>query len=98
MVASSNNNRENESAMYATTKIVCVSQDILYPTLNQYGEQPVLSMDSRRITEIGQQTDDRQYPAILFANASSGTWTLVEKHNESSYCVIAVGNSLKPYR
>ena len=98
IVAISQNNDSAENPFYAETKIVCVTQEILFPTINSYGEQPMLSLNSKRITPVGQEQQNSQYPSILFANPSTGTWTLVERHGENVFCVVGVGEGLKPHR
>jgi hypothetical protein len=98
LIATSQSNESTQNYFYADTKIVCVPDEILKSSLSSYGEQPMLSLSSRRIAQSNDNRENREYPSVLFGNASTGSWTLVERQGEDIYCIIGVGENLKPHR
>ena len=87
-----------DQAVYKDTRIVCASGSSLFEALKKYGEIPMLSLISYRTLANDQKPTASQLDSRLFANPSTGTWTLVEKHDGDLYCVIAIGEQLKPIR
>jgi hypothetical protein len=87
----------SDSSGYKNTKMVCVVGDELRDSLNQYSEKPMLSLNSNRIVDQGETNSIVKFQAILFVNASTGSWTLVERHSENLYCIAALGEQLKPF-
>jgi hypothetical protein len=79
------------------TKIICTEDKLIYSSLNDYGEKPLLHMVSHRKLNDGAEETINSYPTILFVNPNTGTWTLVEKHTENILCVVTIGQQLKPY-
>jgi hypothetical protein len=90
------NEIDPDEPMYAQTKIVCVNGVQLFSALQNFGEIPMVSMVSYRATEVGKKRDTSTFETRLFANPSTGTWTLVERHDVDLYCVSALGEQLKP--
>jgi hypothetical protein len=82
--------------VYQDTKIVCASSSVLFEALKKYGEIPMLSLVSYRTLATNQDGNASQLDSRLFANPSTGTWTLVERHDGDLYCVIGIGEQLKP--
>jgi crotonobetainyl-CoA:carnitine CoA-transferase CaiB-like acyl-CoA transferase len=37
-------------------------------------------------------------PTVLFVNFKTKSWTLAERITKDTYCIIAVGDDLKPYQ
>jgi hypothetical protein len=79
------------------TKIICTEDKVIYSSLDEYGEKPLLHMISHRKIKDGNEESIESYPTILFVNPTTGTWTLVEKHTENILCVVTIGQQLKPY-
>lgn len=88
------NEIDPDELIYSDTKIVCSKGSVVFPTLNNYSEIPMLSMVSYRRSEMGQT----KYETRLFVNSSTGTWTLVERREDDLYCVSALGEQLKPIK
>ena len=97
IVAISQSDNSTDNGFFADTKIVCVSEDVLFKSLNGYGEKPMVHMVSHRKINDGTEESINSYPTILFVNPNTGTWTLVEKHTENILCVVTIGQQLKPY-
>jgi hypothetical protein len=86
----------SDQPVYQDTKIVCASSSVLFEALKKYGEIPMLSLISYRTLATNQDGNASQLDSRLFANPSTGTWTLVERHDGDLYCVIGIGEQLKP--
>lgn len=74
------------------TKIVCVTEQELTPVLTKYQEQPVLKFSSMRV--IGNTQGYLQ--SVLYMNATTKTWTLVEQWSDDLYCIVAIGVDAEP--
>lgn len=88
----------SDQPVYRDTKIVCASGSVLFETLKDYGEIAMISLISYRNLATNQDVDTSRLDSKLFANPSTGTWTLVERHGNDLYCVIGIGEQLKPIR
>jgi len=96
VMAIGNESDSNSDQMsYQDTKIVCVGAPVLFDTLKKYGEIPMLSLTSYRTLATDQNDNASQLDSRLFANPSTGTWTMVERHEGDLYCVIGIGEQLK---
>lgn len=91
------NEIDPDAPVYADTKIVCVNSAMMFSSLKKFGEIPMLSMISYRTTVEGQERNTATYETRLFVNTSTGTWTLVERHDADTYCVTGLGEQLKPF-
>lgn len=75
------------------TKLACGSFDTLNEVLEKYGEIPFVSMTASRMT--GNNTIV-EIPAVMFVNPNTKTYSFVEKFNDSTYCVVSMGNEVIP--
>lgn len=73
--------------------VPCATGTELADVLKDYQELPLLKMVSTR--SVGEQSV--AITSVLFGNTDTGTWTLAEQVAEDHYCVVAMGNSLKPW-
>ena len=62
-------------------------------TLQRFQELPMMTMNSVRDI-AGQPTD---LEAVLFGNARTGTWTLVEQTGPDLFCITGMGDQLRPF-
>lgn len=73
--------------------IPCTDIRTLTEVLEKHSEVAAMTMTSSR--EVKGQVIES--PAVLFINYKTKTWTLAEQINEEIYCVVAMGDSAKPY-
>ena len=97
MAIGNDTNVEQQEFDLIQTKIICTEDKVIYSSLDEYGEKPLLHMISHRKINDGTEESINSYPTILFVNPNTGTWTLVEKHTENILCVVTIGQQLKPY-
>ena len=76
-----------------TVPVECAGEAALLAMLREYGEKPLLIASSQR-RRGGQSWD---FPAVLFSNPSTGSWTLVEEHGPDLFCAVAMGESIRPF-
>ena len=76
-----------------TVPVECAGEEALLAMLKEYGEKPMLIASSQR-RRGGQSWD---FPAVLFTNPNTGSWTLVEEHGPDLYCAVAMGESIRPF-
>lgn len=81
-------------AQTITTGLMCADWPRINQTLQQYQESPMLRMQSLR--NINGELS--RIPAVVFVNAATGSFTLVERWDEDRYCVILVGEQFMPYQ
>lgn len=72
-------------------------EQLLFGTLREFGEKPLLSLISNRITDTDGDKEEKFFPMMLFANPSTGTWSLIEKHDGDKVCVVSIGQQMKPF-
>ncbi len=77
----------------ADSQITCSDEKTVLKVINESGETPMLKMTNLRYTN-GMPTEN---VSILFMNIETKTWTLVERFNEETFCVIGLGNEIIPY-
>lgn len=70
----------------------CITLQSLDSLLNEFDELPFVRGLSNR--QIG--TTAIQNPMVLFVNAKTMTWTLMEKTGDGLYCILAVGTTFEP--
>lgn len=97
MLAIGNNTNEEQEFMFVHNKMVCVQAEVVYSSLDEYGEKPLMHMISNRRMNDGNSEDITSYPTIMFVNPKTGTWSLVEKHSENILCILGIGQQIKPY-
>lgn len=73
---------------------VCTDKESMFNTLIEFGEEPFMTMRSSTQSADGLV---EEYPAVLFINAKTKTFTLVEQWNDNFFCVLALGNNIAPY-
>lgn len=66
--------------------IPCGSMEEAQELLKQYGEKPMLQMNSSR--------GESNNTTILFVNPETKTYTLLEKVTDYHYCVVSSGDKL----
>jgi hypothetical protein len=81
-----------EKTTIKNTKVECVSINSLDEILKEFDELPFVRGISNR--NSGQTTI--QNSLVLFVNAKTGSWSLVEKTNDGLYCFLAVGMNFEP--
>jgi hypothetical protein len=69
----------------------CSTINELDEMLSKYGELPALRGKSVRI-----ENGEVENSIVIFMNAESKTWTIVEKISSRKYCVVAVGHNFQP--
>jgi hypothetical protein len=83
----------NAQTIKGTVPIICADEVTFADTLDQFGEEPVLTALSKR--DMG---EGFFVPAsmVVFLNIKTGTFTIAEKI-DNMYCVIAMGENMKPF-
>jgi len=76
----------------ATVQIHCVSREEVDAMLNQYEELPFV----RGLSLREQNGIPMSNSVVLFVNAKTGTWTVVERTPDKKYCVISAGTKFEP--
>ena len=76
-----------------TMDTYCINTASLYEMIKKYEEKPMLTAISVRMVR------DKEVPlaTVLYVNADTKSWTLVEKVRDDYYCVIGMGDNIKPY-
>lgn len=73
---------------------ICADSKTISKTVNEYGELPFLTSTAHRIDR-----DKKKFnPTFLFLNPQTRSWTMVEKVDDNTYCVIAAGTNMEPYK
>jgi len=73
--------------------LICVNLETLDELLTEFGEEAALTMMVNRESKTGISSN----PMVFFMNPKTKSWTLVEKISEKYYCVVALGENVKPY-
>jgi hypothetical protein len=94
VLAIGNDTGEEKDFAFLENKMVCVRAEVVYSSLDEFGERPMMHMVSHR-----RMFDESvsSYPTIMFVNPNTGTWSLVEKHTEEILCIVAIGQQMRPY-
>ena len=72
---------------------ICTTSSTIEKTLKKFGEKPF-------ITALGhRQIGDKNvfHSIVIFMNVETKTWSMFEKVDDDSYCIIAVGSKIEPY-
>ena len=78
---------------YVNFETVCVSQKMLEESMTKHGEKPFITAVGHRF--VG---DKKVFnPVVMFMNPDTKSWTLVEKVEPNSFCVIGVGTKMEPF-
>jgi len=72
---------------------ICVPQKDLEASMMKHGEKPFITALAYRITE----GKPMSHPIVVFMNPNTKSWTLVEKTDSNSFCVIGVGTKMEPF-
>lgn len=75
----------------ATVQVHCVGRGEIDKVLNDYDEYPFVRGFSIREYN-GVPTNNS---IVLFVNATTGTWTLVERTPDRKYCIISTGTKFE---
>jgi hypothetical protein len=70
----------------------CISYEKLDSVLEEFDELPMIRGISSRETESGMI----QSMMVLFMNKGKNSWTLVEKFDDQTYCILGVGTGMEP--
>jgi hypothetical protein len=84
-------NTENSDLQIATFKTVCINSKDLAGTIDDFKEIPFVRGVSTPIMEGAGAS-----VLVIFANPTTGTFTIVERTGEDLYCVLAIGSSFEP--
>lgn len=76
-----------------SVEFLCVKLNKLTEILAKYGEEPMMTMTSAR--DLGGKKIIN--PAVFFINTKTRTWTLAEKFGNDYYCVVGLGDGIKPF-
>jgi hypothetical protein len=76
-----------------TTLTNCSNWDSINAMLSSYHEQPMLQMTALRRID----NQEVMVQSILFANKNTGSYSLIEKWNDEQFCLVQVGQDLKPH-
>lgn len=76
------------------SKITCASFAVINEALEKYGEIPFVTMTAYRMSRNQKVVE---IPAVMFVNPKTKTYTVVEQFNEKVYCVVSMGEEVKPY-
>jgi hypothetical protein len=69
--------------------VICVNLQTLEDVLSEFNELPMIRGKSIR-------SDTTENPLVLFMNAETKSWTLIERNNSGKYCILAVGEGMEP--
>lgn len=86
--------KANDNLISIPMEVTCVSGRVLAETLEEFGEIPMLQMNSTRETDTGIVTN----PTVIFMNPDTKSWTMAERVERDLYCVIAIGDFAMPFR
>jgi hypothetical protein len=75
----------------ATYETICFNGKDLTNTVNEFKEIPFVRGLSVPLTQ-----QERKLSLVIFANPTTGTFTIVEKAAEDLYCIIAIGGGFEP--
>ena len=73
---------------------VCLNFASLEATVKEHNELPFVVAVAHRLD--GEKKTF--HPTVMFVNPKTKSWTLAEKLDDGSYCIIAVGSKLEPYK
>lgn len=72
----------------------CIDKDHLVDMIAEYEEKPLLTGASVRNIN----GKDVTVPLVVFVSKKTdNSFSVVEKINDETYCVLAIGSNLKPY-
>ena len=96
-MAIGNGTNAEQELIFVQNKMVCVQAEVVYSSLEEYGERPMMQMVSHRRMNETNGENINSYPTIMFVNPNTGTWSLVERHTEDVLCIVAIGQQMRPY-
>jgi hypothetical protein len=78
---------------YVHFETICIDQKMLEETTAKHGEKPFITAVGHRL--VG----DKKvfHPVVMFMNPNTKSWTLVERVEPNSFCVIGVGTKMEPF-
>ena len=75
----------------ATYETICLNGKDLTNTVNEFKEIPFVRGLSVPLTQ-----QERKLSLVIFANPTTGSFTIVEKAGEDLYCILAIGGGFEP--
>jgi hypothetical protein len=75
----------------ATYETICLNGKDLTNTVNEFKELPFVRGLSVPLTQ-----QERKLSLVIFANPTTGSFTIVEKAGEDLYCILAIGGGFEP--
>lgn len=85
---------QNKESPLRKVEVVCGNEkEIIGTIMEDYKELPLATMISFR----KQGDEELELISVLLVNPKSKSWTLVEKWNDSTYCIAATGNEIAPF-
>jgi len=75
--------------------VACADAKIVENLMMDYNEVALSGGISNRETK-----DNKMHSSLslLFANVQTGTWTLIEKLDANTYCIIATGTNFREFK
>jgi len=78
---------------YVNFETVCVSQKMLEESMMKHGEKPFITAVGHRLNG-----DKRAFhPVVMFMNPNTKSWTLVERIEPNTFCIIGIGTKMEPF-
>jgi len=71
----------------------CINTQSLYEMIKEHDEKPMLTAISVRMIK----NSEVPLATVLYVNPDTKSWTLVEKIRDDVYCVVGMGDNIKPY-
>lgn len=72
---------------------ICVSQKVIEETLIEHGEKAFVTAVVHRL----EGEKKVFHPVVIFMNPHTKTWTVVERVDKNTFCIIAVGSKIEPF-
>lgn len=72
---------------------MCLDRDTMQKVLSDNKEEPFATGVGHRVSEGAKV----YHPVVIFVNAKTGSWTLVEITSENMYCITSVGSKMQLY-
>ena len=74
-----------------TYEKICLNATDLTDTINSFNELPFV-----RGLSIPFNQQESKLSLVIFANPTTGTFTIVEKADDNLYCILSVGGGFEP--
>lgn len=75
----------------ATYETICLNGEDLTDTINSFNELPFV-----RGLSLPLNSQETKLSLVIFANPTTGTFTIVERADTDLYCILSVGGGFEP--